>query len=63
MGETYICDECDERISSGYSVAWSRNLTDSAAGIHYSQNEVRNLCNDCWPGEQKTLTQKIRELL
>lgn len=64
MGDTYICDECDRRIDSGYTVCWTPKLTDSPSGVHFSHGkETRNLCEDCFPAEQKTLTDRVREML
>lgn len=65
MGETFVCDECDKRITSGYTVAWSEKLTDSAAGVHFSvgSKQVRNLCPECMPDEALTFTDRVKQML
>lgn len=64
MSETYICDACGERIESGHTVAWAETLAKSSTGISWSSdNEVRHLCNDCWPDENETLTERLKTWL
>lgn len=64
MGDTYICDSCDERITSGYTVCWARKLTDSPAGIHWSDSkDTVNLCGGCFPDEHKPLVDRVVGML
>ena len=63
MSETFVCDCCDDRIQSGYTVCWASTLTNSASGIHFSgRNETRNICHDCWP-QEKSVSGRVRQLL
>jgi hypothetical protein len=62
--QTFVCDGCDARIETGYTVCWSRKLTDSAAGVHYSRDDkTRNLCAECFPDKNNSLADKIRQML
>lgn len=64
MGETFVCDNCDERISTGYTVCYARKLTDSPAGVHYStRNRTYNLCPECFPSEVKLQPEGIIDML
>lgn len=63
MGDTFVCDVCDERIEKGYSVAWCPDLEDNAHGVAWDHNvTTRNLCHDCWP-EDTSLRGRVRRLL
>lgn len=54
MGKTFVCDGCDRRINSGYTVAWSHTLEESPMGVGYETHIVKNLCSDCFPDKEKS---------
>lgn len=64
MAETFLCDECDERIDQGFTVSWCPNLKDNAHGVAWDRNEkTRNLCRKCFPRSKPTLVERIAAML